>query len=125
MKNFPPWASRKVGLGAYFKLGDKKVGLCHGVNRKTSYTGSFFEPKNGKTVSIIKNPLFQPKKDDRCEYLDEKQQQKTKRIIFPTAALIQDSQVWIYYGSADTRIKYRSTNTDWLYKELNHSNNRT
>ncbi len=124
MKNTMPWASRKIGFGAYFKIGDKKVGLFHGVNSKTTYRGSFFEIKNSKIVSIITNPLFQPKKEDRCEYLDEKQKKKIKRVIFAEAALIEGDRIWIYSGSADQRIVYRTTSPPWLYAELNQPNNR-
>ncbi len=125
IKNKYPWATRKIGWGSpRFKLGDKYVILLHGVNKKATYRGTFCEIKNGKIVSIITDPLLQPKKDDRCDYLDEKMNKRTKRVIFPATTLVENNRVWIYSGSADYKIKYRTTSEAWLYAELNQSNNR-
>jgi len=120
-----PWACFKVGWGSpTFKVGDKTIALWHGVDEELNYRTSFCEIKNGKIVSIISNPWLEPKKEDRAEYLDKKGNSHSKNVIFSTASLEQKDRVWIYSGSADLQIKYRTTDPNWMYKELNAPNNR-
>lgn len=120
-----PWASDKGGWGStFFNIGDKKVILIHGVDEKLNYYGTFCELDDSyNIVSIIKNPLFKSGEDDLFEYI-ENGIKKNKKVIFPTGALVQRDRLFVYPGSADKRIKYRSTDSNWVYSELNHPENR-
>jgi len=124
LKNEFPWASKKIGWGSTTsKLRDKLIGLLHGVNKKNRYCCSFYEKKNGRIESVLKKPLIRPNKEDKFVYKDGNRR-RTKSVVFTTAKLITEDRIWIYLGSADTRIKYRTTNPDWLYAELNHPSNK-
>jgi len=122
LQNTMPWASEKIGFNCYFKLGDKKVGLYHGVDKEYNYRNSFFEIKNGKIQSILTNPLIEPDEQDKFEYTDDKGKIHSKNVLFSTATLLLD-KLWIYSGSGDQRINYYTTEIDWLYAELNHPSN--
>ena len=127
MKNNGPYFSKKVGWGSpIFKLGDKQTMVYHGVDEKLNYYGTFCEIKNGRIVASIQDPLLKPTDNDIFVYTDEKGKKKTKGVIFPTAALVDEpnDRVYVYSGSKDEVIKVRSTSATWLYEQLNHPANR-
>jgi len=127
IKNNLPYFSRKVGWGSpKFRLGDKEVMAYHGVSQKLNYYGTFCEIKDGEVTSIIQGPLLKPTKKDTFIYTDSKGNKQSKGVIFPTAVLVSEPEdrIYIYAGSADQRIKVRSTSATWLYEQLNHPSNR-
>lgn len=134
MKNTDPWisdkwASKKIGWGSvFFEVGDKIVEAWHGVdetNGNLVYSCSFLEEKDGKIVSILRNPLFVPSEED-LSYYDDNGRMRIKKVIFVTTAIAdkEADQIYFYYGSGDKKIGYYATNKHWLYRELNNPYNR-
>jgi predicted GH43/DUF377 family glycosyl hydrolase len=124
-----PWEARKVGVGGFAWLGDKKVGIYHGVNRNLWYSGGICEvdPKSYIIQSRLRSPLLRPnKKSHIFEETDVKGRVKRKRIIFSRGSIVDKKtrSLYIYSGIADEVIGFRSTNIDWVYQELNHPHNR-
>lgn len=127
IKHTEPWACKKTGWGSpLFKVGDKRLGLYHGVNEDLDYSGSFCEFDDSyNLISVIRNPLLKPDKDIHLfKHTDENGNEKLKKVIFPTGAIVQGKKLYVYSGIADTFIGVRSTDIDWVYSELNHPYNR-
>lgn len=121
-----PWEKEKVGWGSpLFKIGDKRVGVYHGVDKNGTYRGSFCElDESYNIVSKLRDPLLQSGDGDLCEWIDDNGKRRLRGVIFPTGALVQEPILYIYSGVADKKIMFRSTSIDWIYRELNHSYNR-
>ncbi len=124
-----PWEAKKVGIGSFVWLGDKKVGVYHGVNRHQWYSGGICEvdPKSYIIRSRLRTPLLRPNKEKHIfEEIDVKGKLKRKRVIFSRGSIVDEEtrRLYIYFGIADRSIGFRSTNIDWVYRELNHPGNR-
>jgi len=129
LKNQEPWENEKVGFACFAQLGDKKVGIYHGVNDKLEYCVGICEvdPDSYVVVSKLRDPVLRPDGDIFVfRYKDDGGQEKEKRVIFSKGSIVDERtrRCYIYSGLADTRIGFRSINIDWIYKELNHPHNR-
>jgi len=129
MKNQEPWESEKVGFACFAWLGDKKVGIYHGVNRQLDYYAGICEvdPQSYVVVSKLRDPVLMPDRDIFVfRYKDEGGKEKQKRVIFPKGSIVDERtrRLYIYSGIADTCVGVRSVNIDWVYGELNKPHNR-
>lgn len=127
MRNKKPYFTKSVGWGSpIFDLGDKKVMACHGTDEKLNYYGTFCEIKNGRIVASIQDPFLKPTDEDIFIYVDLNGERQKKGVVYPTGALVDEpaDKVYIYFGSADERIKVCSTSATRLYEHLNHPANR-
>jgi predicted GH43/DUF377 family glycosyl hydrolase len=132
MENIEPWERDKIGLGSpLFNIKGRKIGLWHGVQEEGGqeiYRGSFFMVDKGitKIESRLKNPLFNPDKEEFLyKYKNKEGQEKIKRVIFPRGTLKQTESLFVYYGMADTMMGFRSTDINWMISELEHPENKT
>tara|TARA_Y100000310_G_scaffold242850_1_gene247082 strand:- start:2657 stop:3772 length:1116 start_codon:yes stop_codon:yes gene_type:complete len=127
IRNNNSYFSKSVGWGSpKFKLGDKDVMVYHGTDKEINYYGTFCEIKDGRIVASIQDPFLKPTNQDIFIYTDSTGHKHTKGVVFPTAALVDEpaDKVYIYFGSADERIKVCSTSATGLYEQLNHPANR-
>ena len=64
-----------------------------------------------KVIGRTKNPLLIP------DY-DYELYGKVPNIVFPTGALIEGEELFIYYGAADTRCALATVNIDELVRDM-------
>ena len=117
-----PWEEEKIGLGSSpFTVNGRHIGLYHGVDPRLRYSASFFElsPDDPRRVrSRMHNPLFVPGEGDGFRYINGEGKPESKEVIFPTGVIIENDTLWVYSGSGDKRIVFRSTSLEWLIHEL-------
>lgn len=64
-----------------------------------------------KVIGRLPYPLFSPKTDWEKEGV-------VNNVVFPTAAIVKDDVLSVYYGAADTRIAVKTFSLSALLKEL-------
>lgn len=129
MENKEPWENEKIGFACFARLGDKTIGIYHGVNAELDYSGGICEvdPKSYTLLSKMRDPVLIPDRDIHIfKFKDESGEEKKKKVIFPKGTITDEKtrRLYIYSGIADTYVGFRSLNIDWLYRQLNNSHNR-
>ena len=112
------WEARHVGAGAPPVKTDKGwLIIYHGVEPRNRgriyYAGAaLLDLKNpAKMIARLPYPLIVPKKyNERNGHVHN--------VVFPTGTSLFKGRLYIYYGSADSRISVASVKLDSLLKEL-------
>ena len=112
------WEARHIGGGAPpIKTKHGWLLIYHGVEPRNSgriyYAGAaLVDLKNPtKEIARLPKPLFVPEHDNERNGL-------VHNVVFPTGTAIFDDKLYIYYGSADSRVSVASVKMDSLLKEL-------
>ncbi len=112
------WEARHIGGGAPpVKTDHGWILIYHGVeprNRGRIYSAgaALLDLKNPtKLIARLPQPLFVPKHyNERNGFVHN--------VVFPTGTARFKDRLYIYYGSADSRVSVASVNIDLLVKEL-------
>ena len=110
----PSWEGLKIGAAATpLKTEKGWLLLYHGVDSKSVYrVGAMLldlaDPR--KVIARTKNPIMQPE-----EYY-EKFGLVINNTVFPTANLIHNGEIYIYYGCCDTSISLATVALDEMLK---------
>ena len=111
----PEWEGLKIGAAATpLKTGKGWLLLYHGVDNHSVYrVGAMLLDLNNprKVIARTKKPVMEP------EMYYEKHGLVINNTVFPTANLIHDGKIYIYYGCCDTCISLATVPLD---KMLNH-----
>ena len=111
----PIWEGTKIGAAASpLKTDEGWLLLYHGVDANSIYrVGAMMLDLNDPTrvIGRTKNPIMEP-----VEYY-EKVGLVIPNVVFPTANLIVNDEVWIYYGCCDTSIGLATVKLDELIKQ--------
>jgi len=112
----PSWEGLKIGAAATpLKTKEGWLLLYHGVDSKSVYrVGAILldldDPR--KVIARTKNPIMQPE-----EYY-EKFGLVINNTVFPTANLIHNGEIYIYYGCCDTSISLATLPLDDMLKHV-------
>ena len=112
----PDWEGLKIGAAATpLKTEKGWLLLYHGVDSKSVYrVGAMLLDLNNprKVIARTKNPVMQPQE----HY--EKFGLVINNTVFPTANLIHNGEIYIYYGCCDTCISLATVSLDEMLENV-------
>lgn len=110
------WESKKIGAASPPIFTDKGwLAFHHGVDAGSTYRlGALLLDKNDPTRLLARTP--QPLMEPKTYY--EKVGLIIPNVIFPTAAVLRGSDIFIYYGCADTCISVARTTLEEVMNAL-------
>ena len=110
------WEGTKIGAAAApLKTGRGWLLLYHGVDRDSIYRvgAMLLDIQNPeKVIARTKNPIMEP-----SEYY-EKTGLVIPNVVFPTATIINEGEIYIYYGCCDTCIALATAPVEELLNYL-------
>ncbi len=118
-----PWSTGRIGAGAPpFRTDQGWVELYHG-NDKTAgsdeshvgmYVGALIlldHDNPAKIIGYSDGPIMKPEADfERQGFVND--------VVFPTAVLERDDELWVYYGAADDKIGLAIYDRDVFLKSI-------
>jgi len=109
------WEEKKIGPGAPpVKTEDGWLLVYHGMDENFVYRAgvALLEIDNpSHIIARLPYPIIEPKEKYEKEG-------DVPNVVFPTAAVIIDEELWVFYGAADKTVGLAFCNLELLLKEL-------